>query len=117
MKTFSKIIAVVMVVAIIAAFMAACGKYVDDRLVGTWVQTDEIDGNWTWTFMDDGKCNLTGGDEGFNSDGTYRFEGEGSGKLYIKLDEWGEEKVYTYTCTEKVLQMLGFDDEYYCMKQ
>ena len=116
MKTITRIIAVVMVVAMLAGLMAACGKYVDDRLVGTWKQTDDKDGNWTWTFENDGKCNLTG-DDGFNSDGTYRFEGEGSGKLYIKLDEWGEEKIFTYTCTGSVLQMLGFDEEYYCQKQ
>ena len=47
MKTITRIIAVVMVVAMLAGLMAACGKYVDDRLVGTWKQTDDKDGNWT----------------------------------------------------------------------
>ena len=47
MKTFSRIIAVVMVIAMIAACMTACGKkeLKDDRLYGTWKQTDKVDGD------------------------------------------------------------------------
>ena len=51
MKTISRIIAVVMVIAMIAAVMTACGgknNFKDDRLYGTWKQTDKVDGDWTW---------------------------------------------------------------------
>ena len=108
MKTFTRILAVVMIVAMVATLMAACSKtYVDERIVGTWKQTDDIDGNWTWTFEKDGKCKLVGDTTGFNSEGTFRFEKEGSGKIYIKLKDWSEETIFTYTVTEKVLDLEG----------
>ena len=121
MKTFARIIAVVMVIAMIAGVMTACGdkKKVttekDARLVGTWKQTDEVDGNWTWVFNDDGTCSLTG--DSFDSKGTYEQAGSDLGKLKIKLDGWSEDKVFTYAVTEKVLDLEEAHSSYYCIKQ
>ena len=130
MKTFTRVIAVLMMVAMLATVMAACGNkaqtggtttdtaetnHVDNNLVGTWVQTDETAGNWTWTFNADGTCKLVG--DGFDSDGTYIIPEEGNGKIKITLEKWGKENVFTYTATEKVLDLEGFEDSYYCQKQ
>lgn len=117
MKAFTRIIAVVMLIAMLGTMMAACNKYTDDRIVGTWSQTDEIDGNWTWTFEKDGKCKLVGETTGFESEGTYRFEGEGIGKIYINLKDWTEEKTFTYTVTEKVLDLEETYSSFHCLKQ
>ena len=74
MKTFTRVIAVVMMVALLASLMVACGakkeeNHIDNNLVGTWTQTSESDGNWTWTFNSDGTCKLVG-DDNFDSSGT-----------------------------------------------
>lgn len=119
MKTFTRVIAVVMMVAVLASLMAACGKsnYIDNNLVGTWKQTDETDGNWIWTFNNDGTCKLVGETTGFDSEGTYNILEEGNGKVKIKLDAWDAEENFTYTVTEKAMILESFDVSYYCEKQ
>ena len=122
MKTFTRVIAVVMMVAVLASLMVACGgakkeeNHPDNSIVGTWKQTDDKDGNWTWTFNSDGTCKLVG-DDGFDSDGTYTIPEEGIGKIKIKLDKWEKETMFTYSVTEKVLDLETFDASYYCQKQ
>lgn len=122
MKTFTRVIAVVMMVAVLASLMVACGgakkeeNHPDNNIVGTWKQTDDKYGNWTWTFNNDGTCKLVG-DDGFDSDGTYLIPEEGIGKIKIKLDKWEKETMFTYSVTEKVLDLESFEDSYYCQKQ
>ena len=119
MKTFTRVVAVLMLVAVLSTLMVACGKpknNIDDKLLGTWKQTDAQDGNWTWTFNSDGTCKLVG-DDGFDSDGTYTIPEEGIGKIKIKLDKWEKETMFTYSVTEKVLDLETFDASYYCQKQ
>ena len=119
MKTVSRIIAVVMVIAMIAACMTACGKkeLKDDRLYGTWKQTDKVDGDWTWVFNEDGTCSLKGDTTGFDSKGTYKLEGEELGKMRVKLDGWSEDKLFTYAVTAKALDLEEAHSSYYCIKQ
>lgn len=120
MKTFTRIIAVLMLVAVLGTLMTACGKpknHIDDNLVGTWKQTDEADGNWTWTFNKDGTCKLEGGNDNFSSEGTYLIAEEGNGKIKIKLDKWEKEATYTYTATDKALSLQSFDTSYFCQRQ
>ena len=119
MKTITRVLAVIMMVAILATLMTACGEpknHIDDNLVGTWTQTDEIDGTWTWTFNSDGTCKLVG-DDGFESDGTYLIPEEDNGKIEITLDKWEKATMFTYTATTKVLDLESFDESYYCEKQ
>ena len=121
MKTFTRVIAIMMMVALLASLMVACGEtkeenHIDSNLVGTWKQTDEDDGNWTWTFNSDGTCKLVG-DDGFESEGTYVIPEEGVGKIKINLDKWDKETMFTYTATEKVIDLESFDQSYYCKKQ
>ena len=118
MKTITKVVAVLMLVAVFATLMTACGKpknHIDENLIGTWTQTDDK-GSWTWTFNKDGTCKLEGSD-GFSSDGTYLIEEEGIGKIKINLDKWDKEKLFTYSATGKVIDLESFDVNYYCMKQ
>ena len=120
MKTFTKVVAVLMIVAVLASLMVACGKpknNIDENLVGTWKQTDETDGNWTWTFNKDGSCKLEGETDNFSSEGTYLIEEAGVGKIKIKLDKWDKEKLFTYVATEKALNLQSFDVSYFCQKQ
>ena len=121
MKTFTRVFAVIMMVAILATLMTACGEkkvenHIDENLVGTWTQTDETDGNWTWTFNSDGTCKLVG-DDGFESDGTYLIPQEDIGKIEITLEKWDEPTMFTYTATPKVLGLESFEMSYYCQKQ
>lgn len=121
MKTLTRVITVVMMVAVLASLMAACGakkeeNHVDNNLVGTWKQTDEVDGNWTWTFNSDGTCTLVG-DNGFEGVGTYLIPEEGIGKIKITLDKWEQQTLFTYTATDKALNLESFTESYYCVKQ
>ena len=120
MKTFTRVVAVLMLVAVLSTLMAACGKpknYIDDNLIGTWKQTDDKNGNWTWTFNKDGTCKLEGGPDNFSSEGTFFIGDPNLGKIKINLKEWKEEKMFTYTVTPKALDLESFDDIYYCKKQ
>ena len=118
MKHFTRIIAAVMAVAMLAAVMTACSKGAkDDRIIGTWKQTDDVDGNWTWTFEENGKCRLVGETTGFDSEGTYRIEEGNVGKIHINLDGWSEEKLFSYVATSKVLDLEEAFSSFHCYKQ
>ena len=119
MKTFARVISVLMMVAILASLLAACGEkgYKDENVLGTWTQTDEDYGNWTWTFNEDGTCHLYSETDNFDSDGTYWIESENSGRIYITLDTWGEEKLCTYAVTPKVMVLEHMDFSFRCYKQ
>lgn len=120
MKTFTRIAAVVMIIAVLASLMVACGKpknNINPELVGTWKQTDPDEGNWIWTFNNDGTCKLESESGDFSSAGTYLIEDKDVGKIKIKLDKWDKEKLFTYVATEKALQLQSFDVSYYCQKQ
>lgn len=114
MKTFTRVIAVVMLVAMIATLMAACKKedskgIIDQGLVGTW--TDETAGT-TWTFNDDYTCSLTNGPDGFSGTGTYKIENADNGKIDITLEGWDGVKHFTYTATEKVVDLETIEVAY-----
>lgn len=127
MKFFTKVVAVLMITAVFAALMTACGEskpetetatenHINSNLVGTWKQTSDDDGNWTWTFNDDGTCKLEG--DNFSSDGTYLIESEDSGKIKISLDQWNEkDQQFTFSVTDKKLILQSFDNIYTCDKQ
>ena len=120
MKTFTRVVAVLMLVAVLSTLMVACGKpknNIDDKLLGTWKQTDAQDGNWTWTFNKDGTCKFESDTNNFSSEGTYLIEEADSAKIKIKLDKWDKEKLFTYVATEKALQIQTFDESYFCQKQ
>ena len=119
MKTITRVIAALMLVAMLAVVMSACGNNIkDERLYGSWKQTDPVDGNWTWTFSEDGKCSLTNDDTGAVDEGTYYIPEEGMPRVNIKLKSDNEDKTYSYTVTEKVLDLMQIDGyEFYGMKQ
>ena len=54
---------------------------------------------------------------GFDSKGTYTFEGEDLGKIRVKLDGWSEDKLFTYAVTAKALDLEEAHSSYYCIKQ
>ena len=121
MKTLTRVIAVLVLAAMLASVMAACSSYWDERIYGSWKQTDKVDGNWTWTFEKGGKCSLTS-DDGFTSSGTYKLEGEGTGKIKITLDSWpldnkAGEKLFSYAVTETVMDLLEENYDFHCFKQ
>lgn len=119
MKTFTRVIAVIMLAAMMVTLMAACGKknYVDNNLVGTWKQTDEQEGNWIWTFNNDHTCKLVGETDGSSHEGTYSIENIDNGKVKIKLDNMEKEEIYSYTVTDTSMILETFDVSYYCERQ
>ena len=117
MKTISRVLAVVMRAAMLVSVFAACGRVVDERILGSWKQEDEIDGNVTWTFEKDGKCSLTNNDTGAVDEGTYKLEAENSGKIYIKLKSWDKEKLCTYVATSKVMDIEEMTFSFHGYKQ
>ena len=114
MRKFTKMIAVLMLIATLTAVFAACNSEKDDRIIGTWKQTDEIDGNWTWTFTEDGKCSLTDDATGSVNSGTYKIVEH---RIHVNLEDWTEEQVFSYAVTDYVLDLENFDYSFYLMKQ
>lgn len=119
MKTFTKVVAVLLAIVAVASLMAACGEknHIDEKLVGTWKQTDDVEGNWIWTFNNDGTCKLVGETTGFSDEGTYLIENPDNGKIKIKLSTWSEESLFSYTATSKSMILENFEVSYYCDKQ
>lgn len=120
MKTITRVIAVMLMVAMLGTLMVACGKkenYIDNNLVGTWKQTDDKEGNWIWTFNNDHTCKLIGETDGSSHEGTYSIEDQDNGKVKIKLDNWDKEQTFSYTVTDKNMILETFDVSYYCEKQ
>ena len=61
-----------------------------DAVTGTWKQTDEMDGDWTWTFSNGSKVNLEG---------------------------WSAEKEYDYTLDGDVLDLKETYSSFHLIKQ
>lgn len=114
-KTF-RFIALVMAAAIIAAVLVACGGGAKDALAGTWRQTDDVNGNWTWTFDGSGKCTLLNELVDLNQNGTYSID-EAAGTVKVKMELWDDEKVYTYTLTDTTLDLESTLSSYHLTKQ
>ena len=114
MKVLSRAAAIVMIIAILASLMAACGPQKDAMLIDTWKQTDEIDGNCTWTFAEDFSCTLTNDTTGDVSNGTYKLDGN---RIRISLSSWEKDIVFTYAVTERVLDMESAEMSYYLKRQ
>lgn len=127
MKRLSKALALILAVAMLATVMVACGDKKDDSkpgggatsadiLEGTWKQTDEVNGDWTWTFDGAGKCKLVGITTGFESDGTYKLD-ESAKTLTVNMDGWENEKVYNYTLDGDKLDFEEKYSSYHLVKQ
>lgn len=127
MKCLSKALALILAVAMLATVMVACGDKKDDSksgggatsadiLEGTWKQTDEVNGDWTWTFDGAGKCKLVGITTGFESDGTYKLD-ESAKTLTVNMDGWENEKVYNYTLDGDKLDFEEKYSSYHLVKQ
>ena len=86
-----------------------------DAISGTWKQTDEVNGNWTWTF-DGGDCKLVGETTGFESEGTYKLD-EAAKKVTVTLEGWTESKEYTYTLSGSNLDLEEKYSSYHLVKQ
>lgn len=87
-----------------------------DVLSGSWKQTDDTNGNWTWTFDGKGKCHLNGETTGFDSDGTYVLD-ESAKKVTVTMDSWSEPKEYSYTLTDTTLDLDSKYSSYKLIKR
>lgn len=115
MKKFIAIVSIVLAAMMMVTVFAACGES-KDAVAGTWKQTDEVNGNWTWTFDGSGKCSLDGETTGFKSDGTYTID-ESKKTLTVNLEGWDDEKVYTYKLSDKTLDLESTYSNYHLEKQ
>ena len=117
MKKIIAVFSVILCAMLLCGMLAACGdEQPKDVLAGDWKQTDEIDGNWIWTFDGKGKCHLNGETTGFQTDGTYVLD-EAAGTLTVNMDGWDAEKVYTYTLADTVLDLDSLYSSYHLIKQ
>ncbi|MBQ9233255.1 MAG: hypothetical protein IJ167_04370 [Lachnospiraceae bacterium] len=120
MKRFSKKLSLLLCVVMLAAALCGCGKDSDggskDAIAGTWKQTDEINGDWTWTFDGKGKCTLKGDTTGFSSNGTYTLD-EAGGKVTVDLESWMDKKEYSYTLNGNNLDLEETYSSYHLIKQ
>lgn len=119
MKKFMTILSLTLIAVLVLGVFAACGggdSTPKDVLAGDWKQTDEIDGNWTWTFDGKGKCKLDGETTGFKTEGTYVLD-EAAGTLTVTMDGWSDVKVYTYTLTDTTLDIVETYSSYHLIKQ
>lgn len=122
-----KVLALILALAMMATLMAACGDKKDDSksdggsaassdiLTGTWKQTDEVNGDWTWTFDGAGKCTLHGDTTGFDGEGTYSLD-ESAKTVTVKIDAWDNEKVYDYTLDGDKLDLDSAYSTYHLVK-
>ena len=131
MKYLSKALALILAIAMVATFMVACGDKKDDSksdggsaadttsadiLSGSWKQTDEVNGDWTWTFDGAGKCKLVGDTTGFSGDGEYNLD-ESAKTLTVNMEAWDDGKVYTYTLDGDKLDLESKYSNYHLVKQ
>lgn len=119
MKKFTKMIALLLCFVMLGATLTACGDGdggKSDAITGTWKQTDEVNGNWTWTFSGGKKAKLVGETTGFESEGTYTLD-EANKKVKVNLDSWSEEKEYTYTLNGNTLDLEETYSSYHLEKQ
>lgn len=119
MKTISKVLAVVLMITMVACVMAACGGNSggsSDMLSGTWKQTDEVNGDWTWTFDGAGKCTLVGITTGIETNGTYTLD-ETAKTVTVNMELWDDEKVYDYALDGDKLDLTSTYSTYHLVKQ
>ena len=100
---------------LIMGALAGCGCGKKAAIDGTWKQTDEVNGNWTWTF-NAGKAKLVGETTGFTSEGTYEID-ESNKKLKVTLKDWSSTKEYTYTLEGDTLDLKETYSSYHLKKQ
>ena len=106
----------VLVLVLALSVFTACDSGSKDAVAGTWKQTDEVNGNWTWTFDGKGKCELNGETSGFKSSGTYTLD-ESAKTLTVNLEGWSAQKVYNYTLTDTTLDLNETLSSYHLTKQ
>ena len=125
MKKVTRKLALLLCFVMLATALVACGGSSDggssdsgktDAVTGTWKQTDEVNGDWTWTFSGGSKAKLVGNTTGFESDGTYTLD-EANKKLKIKLEKWDAEKEYDYTLNGTTLDLNEKYSSYHLTKQ
>ena len=115
-KSISKVIALVIILAMASAFLAACGGSAPaDAVTGTWKQTDATNGDWTWTFGG-GKCKLVGDTTGFESEGTYVLD-EKAGTLTGDMKKWDDKREFTYKVDGDKLDLESKYSSYHLVKQ
>ena len=120
MKKVTRKLALLLCLVMLATALVACGGSSDsgktDAVTGTWKQTDEVNGDWTWTFSGGSKAKLVGNTTGFESDGTYTLD-EANKKLKVKLEKWDAEKEYDYTLNGTTLDLNEKYSSYHLTKQ
>ncbi len=117
MKKMMKKLAVVFCLLMVVSAMAACGSSgKTDAITGTWKQTNEVDGNWIFTFSDGSKAKLVGETTGFTSDGTYVLD-EANKKVTVTLDGWTDPKEFTYTLEGTSLKLVSTYASFDLVKQ
>ena len=84
----------------------------NEVIEGTWIQEDETNGNWEWSFDGKNKCTLKNTTTGFNGSGTYSVD-EDAKTVTVSLNEWDSQKVYTYTLRQTLSDtMLELKETY-----
>ena len=125
MKKLSMKLALLLCLVMVTTLLTACGgedsgsKEDDskkDAVTGTWKQTDEMDGDWTFTFSNGSKAKLVGDTTGFESEGTYVLD-EANKKLKVNLEGWSAEKEYDYTLDGDVLDLKETYSSFHLIKQ
>ena len=134
MKKWMKKFTVVLCIMMLGCMLAACGddkgsstssgsgssgssdSRKTDAITGTWKQTDEVNGNWIWTFSDGSKAKLVGETTGFESDGTYTLD-EANKKVTVTLEKWSEPTEFTYTLSGTSLKLEAKYNSYDLVKQ
>lgn len=118
MKKISMKLALLLCLVMVATLLTACGGEDEkaDAITGTWKQTDEIDGDWTFTFSKGSKVKFVGNTTGFESEGTYVLD-EANKKLKINLEGWSAEKNFDYTLEGDVLDLKETYTSYHLIKQ
>ena len=119
MKKLSMRLALLLCLVMVATLLTACGGGEDekaDAITGTWKQTDEVDGDWTFTFSKGSQVKFVGNTTGFESEGTYTLD-EANKKLKINLEGWSAEKEFDYTLEGDVLDIKETYTSYHLIKQ
>ena len=116
MKKLAKKLVVVLCLVMLATTFAACGGGKTDAVTGTWKQTDDVDGNWTFTFSDGSKVKFVGETTGFESEGTYTLD-EANKKLTVTLEKWDAPKEFSYTLDGTTLDLEETYTHYHLIKQ
>ena len=120
MKKVTKKLVLLLCLVMLTTLLTACGGSEEnekkDAITGTWKQTDEMDGDWTWTFSKGSKAKLVGDTTGFESEGTYVLD-EANKKLKVNLEGWSAEKEYDYTLDGDVLDLKETYTSFHLIKQ